>query len=138
MNTDFKDAHDRHWLDAELLFSSNRWANADHLYGLAAECGLKCLMLAFGMTLDHGHNMPQDQRDRKHANGILARYETYRCGHPRGAHYALPASNPFSDWDVSQRYANRSNFGRMRAQSHQAGANTVRQMINKATRDGLI
>jgi len=40
---DFLDAHERHWEDAELLFGNRRWANADHLYGLAAECGLKAL-----------------------------------------------------------------------------------------------
>jgi hypothetical protein len=40
MNADFLDAHYRHWQDAELLFGRGRLANADHLYGLAAECGL--------------------------------------------------------------------------------------------------
>nr|VFK54807.1 MAG: hypothetical protein BECKTUN1418F_GA0071002_105616 [Candidatus Kentron sp. TUN]VFK55380.1 MAG: hypothetical protein BECKTUN1418D_GA0071000_103118 [Candidatus Kentron sp. TUN]VFK60455.1 MAG: hypothetical protein BECKTUN1418E_GA0071001_105815 [Candidatus Kentron sp. TUN] len=47
MNADFFDAHNRHWQDWEQLFASERWANADHLYGMAAECGLKCLMQAF-------------------------------------------------------------------------------------------
>ena len=37
---DFGDAHSRHREDAELLFREQRWANADHLYGLSAECGL--------------------------------------------------------------------------------------------------
>jgi hypothetical protein len=58
MNTDFYDAHQRHWDDAELLYEKQRWANADHLYGMAAECGLKQLMLAFGMTFDSGKNRP--------------------------------------------------------------------------------
>ena len=136
MNADFRDAHERHWDDAEMLYNSSRWANADHLYGMAAECGLKCLMLAFGMPVNP-HGVP-NPNDRKHANAIWSRYESYRCGHPRGAHYALPAANPFSNWDVNQRYANRSNFDQARAQSHQTGANTVRNLVYTAIRDGLI
>jgi len=44
MTADFLDAHERHWTDAEILFAQGRFANADHLYGLSAECGLKWLM----------------------------------------------------------------------------------------------
>lgn len=44
LGTDFVDAHERHWRDAELLWQHQRWANADQLYGLSAECGLKALM----------------------------------------------------------------------------------------------
>ena len=138
MNADFRDAHERHWEDAEMLYNSSRWANADHLYGMAAECGLKCLMLAFDMPFDTQRDMPERQQDKKHANVIWNRYESYRCGHPRGAHYALPASNPFSDWNVNQRYANRSDFDQARAQSHQTGANIVRKLVYNAIRDGLI
>ena len=136
MNTDFQDAHERHWEDAEMLYNYSRWANADHLYGMAAECGLKCVMLAFGMPVNSG-GVPYSN-DKKHADGIWARYESYSCGHPRGAHYALPAVNPFSDWDVNQRYAKRSDFEQLRAQSHQTGANIVRKLVYKAIRDGLI
>lgn len=54
MNADFLDANARHQHDADLLFDRQRWANADHLYGLAAECGLKRLMVTFGMLLSAG------------------------------------------------------------------------------------
>ena len=47
MNEDFLDAHLRHWTDAELLYAAQRWANADHLYGISAECGLKGLTETF-------------------------------------------------------------------------------------------
>ncbi|MEI7673390.1 MAG: SAM-dependent methyltransferase, partial [Deltaproteobacteria bacterium] len=67
MNTDYLDAHDRHWQDAGLLFASTRIANADHLYGMAAECGLKRLMVAFGMTVENDGG-PADKSDRIHAN----------------------------------------------------------------------
>lgn len=138
MQSDFLDAHNRHWQDAEQLFEAQRWANADQLFGMAAECGLKKLMLAFGMGFDTDKNRPEEGQDRKHADGIWARYEAYRSGHHQGANYGLTANNPFQDWDVSQRYANQSNFGQARVQPHRGGANEVRQLIRKAQLEGLI
>lgn len=67
MQADFLDAHERHWGDAERLFQAQRWANADHLYGMAAECGMKRLMLAFGMPYDAGKDWPASKQDRAHA-----------------------------------------------------------------------
>lgn len=138
MQADFLDAHERHWEDAERLFQAQRWANADHLYGLAAECGLKRLMLAFGMPYDTARDCPSRKADRKHADGIWARFESYRCGHHQGAGYVVPSTNPFGDWNVSQRYAHRSHFDQARAQAHQSGANVVRDLIKKARKEGLI
>lgn len=137
MNSDFKDAHQRHWEDAELLYSNDRWANADHLYGVAAECALKCLMLAFGMPFDDVSDRPKDRQDRQHADGIWLRYETYRSGHHRGIDYGLP-SNPFADWSIEQRHANRSNFDPARVNHHKQGTQKVRDLLQKAVLEGLI
>ena len=138
MPADFHDAHHRHWDDAERLFQGQRWANADHLYGMAAECGLKWLMLAFGMPFDSAKDWPNKKTDRVHADGVWARYESDRCGHHRGATYVLPPVNPFDNWNASQRYAHQSLFDAARATSHQIGANQVRQLIKKARWEGLI
>lgn len=138
MQADFLDAQQRHWDDAERLLQAQRWANADHLYGMAAESGLKRLMLAFGMPFDATKDWPANKQDRTHANGIWARFESYRCGHHQGAGYALTTQNPFADWDVAQRYAHQSNFDQTRVQAHQAGANLVRNLIQKAKLEGLI
>jgi hypothetical protein len=136
MQADFLDAHERHWDDAGRLFQAQRWANADHLYGMATECGLKRLMLAFGMYVDPSSGSPAS-KDRKHANEIWARFETYRYRHHLGTGYVLP-SNPFSDWDVSDRYAHQSNFGQARVQAHCTGAQAVRRLVRKAQMWGLI
>lgn len=138
MRADFLDANKRHWDDAEILFKEKRWANADHLYGMAAECGLKQLMLAFGMEYDEDKSRPSERHDRVHANGIWDRFESYRCGHHQGAGYVLPGSNPFQDWDVSQRYANQSKFDEARVQLHKYGAQAICELIRKAEREGLI
>ena len=138
MQADFLDAHHRHWNDAECFFAMQRWANADHLYGMAAECGLKWLMLAFGMPFDSAKDRPTHQSDQVHANGVWARYESYCCSHHLGVTYVLPQVNPFNDWNISQRYAHQSQFDVARTTPHQTGANQVRQLIKKAELEGLI
>lgn len=138
MQTDFLDAHERHWHDAEHLLQAQRWANADHLYGIAAECGLKSLMRAFGMPYDTAKDRPVKREDQVHAKGIWTRFESYRQGHTLGAGLVLPVDNPFDNWDVAERYAHQSNFDQARAQQHQAGANIVCGLIKKAQREGVL
>ena len=138
MNTDFLDAQERHWADAELLYSQQRWANADHLYGMAAECGLKRLMLLFGMPFDVAGDRPSDRDDKVHADGIWTRYETYRSGHRNGPGYALALSDPFTNWHIGQRYAHQSHFDPAHVDPHRQGAEHVGQLVKKAIMDGLI
>lgn len=54
MKTDFHNAFSRHATDADLLLNKERWANADHHYGLAAECALKALLLQQGISSKDG------------------------------------------------------------------------------------
>lgn len=137
MIADFLDSHERHLTDADFLHNNSLWANADHLYGIAAECGLKRIMQVFEMTLNPVTGSPQQRADWVHADGIWARFESYRSGHHHGAGYALPTPSPFGDWHVSQRYAHRSNFDQARADSHRIGANVVRALVHKARLEGL-
>lgn len=132
------DAHERHWNDAEQLFIMERWANADHLYGIAAECGLKRLMLTFGMTVNSKTGSPENLEDRVHANKIWARFESYRSGRAARADYILPTSNPFDNWDVADRYAHQSNFHQTRVQEHRAGAQAICNLIKKAQYEGTL
>lgn len=138
MTADFLDALERHWTDAERLLSVASLANADHLYGISAECSLKRLMMSFGMPVTSVTGEPAVRDDWKHVNQLWARYETYRSGHPSGAQYALPPANPFDDWHISQRYAHQSSFSHSSVLGHQAGARRVRDLIRKARLDGLL
>lgn len=143
MQTDFLDAHKRHWDDAEHLFKGLRWANADHLYGLSAECGLKRLMMAFGMKVNPTTGTPSGSIDRVHVmensrpDNTWTRYEAYRSGRNAVA-YAISSVNPFVNWDVFQRYAHQSNFDQVRVESHKQGAAAVRKLVEKANLEGLI
>ena len=138
MKADFQDAHIRHWTDAEYLFQAQRWANADHLYGVAAECGLKALMLKFGMPFDSQKDWPKHQEDRSHANRIWLRYESYRCGRNLGDKFSLSDRNPFSDWDISDRYAHHGYFDVERTGVHRVGAKEVFDLMRKADLEGLL
>ncbi|MBE7373004.1 SAM-dependent methyltransferase [Pseudomonas sp. AL-54] len=136
METDFLDAHQRHWDDAERLYNSQRWANADHLYGVSAECGMKRLMIEFGMPL--GNRGPAEREDREHIDNLWMRYESYRTGHHRGAGYALSDSNPFQDWHISQRYAPQTRFDQTRTRGHRTAAQSIRALVRKAEQEGLL
>lgn len=138
MPTDFLDAHERQWQDAELLLDNQRWANADHLYGMAAECGLKRLMVAFGMPYDSSGGRPTEKKDIKHADQIWVRYEAYRSKHHQGSGYPLPNANPFSNWRAEQRYDHHTQFTDATARDHRAGVEEVRKLLKKAEREGLI
>ncbi len=138
MKTDFLDAHERHWKDAQLLFQNQRWANADHLFGMAAECGLKRLMQVFGMPYDTGKDRPQERDDQQHINKIWDRFESYRSGHAQGASYVLPVPDLFNNWNVSQRYAHQSEFNQVYTELHRQGADAVQALVRQARLEGLI
>ena len=138
MDTDFLDAHHRHLRDADSLFSASRLANADHLYGIATECGLKRLMIVFGMKIRAIDDAPEAREDRDHVDKVWKRYETYRSGHVQGVQYGLPSSFPYDDWKVSQRYEQMERFYYARVEPHHTAAHAVHSLIKKAETAGLI
>lgn len=137
MPLDYRDAAHRHWEDAEHLFDGSRWANADHLYGLAAECALKAVMLRLGMRL-HPSGRPEDPY-AVHIDRLWSQFSVFASG--RGGHrYAVHISghsNPFWDWDIGQRYHHRSYCTRQRVEKHREGAEVARRALTKAILDGL-
>ncbi|ATO35439.1 hypothetical protein DZA65_04384 [Dickeya dianthicola] len=138
MATDFEDACERHWQDAEILFHLGRWANADHLYGFSAESGLKKLMQEFGMPFDTNRDMPSERHDQKHIDAIWSRYDAYRSGRYPGAEYLLSSLNPFDNWKASQRYSNQQQFTQIVAEKHRNGARQVQNILKQAKTDGAI
>ncbi|MEI7748441.1 MAG: hypothetical protein WCI81_05140 [Chlorobiaceae bacterium] len=136
MNLDYLDAHERHWEDAELLMKTHRFANADHLYGISAECGLKRLMQEFGMLM--AGDKPKIKDDNVHADKVLGRFESYRSGHHFGTNYMLAAQNPFHNWSISDRYAHRREFNSNIVANHRKGADEVRNLLKKAKLEGIL
>ncbi|MBF0630201.1 MAG: hypothetical protein HQL89_04335 [Magnetococcales bacterium] len=103
---DYYDAAERHRRDAELLFKAGRMANADHLYGLAAECLLK----AFWERHFHDH-FTHGKKNRKfpHMDGNRL-WNDFMIFMDGRAGIMLPwrflEGCPYDDWHVSQRYCN--------------------------------
>lgn len=131
---DFLNAHYRHLSDADLLFRSkpSRLANADHLYGMAAECGLKRLMCAFGMTIRESDGAPVKKEDRVHIDKVWMRYATY-CSGTNGQIYGLSNSDPFTDWKIEQRYEQEENFDFARVEPHKKAAHEISKIVKRAT-----
>ena len=123
---DFANAHVRHWRDAEYLFDAGRWGNADQLYGLSAECGLKAVMVADGLPVDAAGS-PARRKHKKHVDTLWGTFRAFVQGRRTGhlLHH-LPQSNPFTSWSVDNRYANDVHFNQTAAASHRTAARRVR------------
>ena len=136
MPVDFRDAADRHWEDAGYLFADKRLANADHLFGLSAECALKSVMQGLGMSLVN--NSKPVAPYACHINILWVEFIAF--AHNRGgAKYATKidgSPNPFDDWDVNQRYAHRSIVTETKANKHQQAAETTMIILQSAILDG--
>jgi hypothetical protein len=155
---DFANAHERHLSDAHLLLANQRYANADQLYGFSAECGLKQLMMVFGMHMDQNGEKPYDPQDRKHIDALWARYETYRSTrqamgyelnqfqYQQAPMYSTSPTNtprphrqnPFSNWSASQRYVCGSSISQDAVTDHAQAAKFIHRLIQNARMQGLI
>jgi hypothetical protein len=97
---DYPNAAMRHLRDANQLHDLQRFANASHLYGFAAECALKAIaQRAF---------KPAQQRSiHGHIPAVFSELATLnKCGQDQYLSKAVARVQPFfSYWAVCQRYA---------------------------------
>ena len=122
---DFANAHIRHWQDAEFLFLAGRWANADQLYGLSAECGLKAVMVADGLPVDATTGSPA-KKYRKHVDTLWCIFRVFVQGRQTGHLLRhLPQPNPFASWSVDNRYANGVHFNEQSVGPHRIAARRI-------------
>jgi hypothetical protein len=137
MSTDFRDASERHFQDAEHLESDSRLANADHLYGFSAECSLKAVMTALGMERTSAGS-PRDFGLKVHMPQQWAAFQSFASG-MLAARYlnALDQSNPFSDWNVDQRYFNRQRISSTVLNRHREAAVHCRTCLQTLILDGV-
>lgn len=137
MSTNFRDASNRHFEDAELLLAQTREANADHLFGLSAECSLKAIMLALGMAVDTD-GAPADRGYRVHMPELWAAFQSFAAGRLASRYLEpLDKANPFSDWAVDQRYWGRAAIAASAPANHKTAAAQCRQGLEKLLFDGV-
>ncbi len=137
-SADFKDANSRHWVDAEMLFLNSRWANADHLYGISVECGLKAVMAKLGMQLD-ASGSPKKFKYRRHVNKLWPEFQSFAQGRV-GSWYVtnLPKGVPFANWTEHDRYAHQQGITESETVAHRDAANKVLNLLKKAQMVGLL
>lgn len=123
---DFADAHRRHLEDADLLFDNDRWANADRLYGLSAECGLKAVMVELGLSVDaRGRPSP---KYREHVHRLWPLFVDF-VETAAELWSEFPDEAPFDDWSPHDRYAHREHFQVGDVEPHRNAAELIRRMV---------
>lgn len=133
MSTDFYNAFYRHATDADLLLDKERWANADHHYGLAAECALKAILLQQGISSKGG-----DIADPKYKQHIDKLWEKYQSFMQTKNTYVLPTRNSFHDWSIDQRYAHENDITEQTARNHGAAVASLKKIVKKAELAGVL
>ena len=126
LTADFIDAHERHWEDAELLFECHRWAGADQLYGLSAECGRKAVMGVSGMEVDETGMPPREYR--KHVRELWPLFVDFM---KQGGKLwdEFPDDEPFDDWSHHDRYAHRRCFRSDNVRRHRHATERICRMV---------
>ena len=136
MSTDFRDASERHFEDGLLLEAQGRLANADHLFGVSAECSLKAVMIGLGHQPASG-GWPVGYQD--HINQLLSGFQSWAHG-LLDAKYAthVPPVTSFSSWNVGQRYWGRHIFTTARVTSHKNASDGCRRLLKELVLDGVL
>lgn len=137
MSTNYRDAAIRHFVDGDTLRAAMRSANADHLYGLAAECALKAVMVGLGMQVTN-KGAPRDHAHKVHMPELWMAFQSFAEGR-LASRYLEPLShrNPFDDWKVDQRYWASSAISAASAKNHRDAAASCRKSMELAVLDGV-
>lgn len=138
----------RHFKDAGLLLSGGRQANAGQLLGLAAECGVKAIVVACGAPTDaegsvgkvsgatgkgFRDHMPELHQAATAFGGLLpdGRFSTRYMA-------MMPKLAAFSDWAVDQRYWLDAAWPAASLPHWHAAAGEVMQAVDQAEQDGVL
>lgn len=134
----------RHHVDAGLLHQNQRDANAGHLYGFVAECGIKSLLVAGGLTTDTDGDIIKVRARtdfRWHVDKLanqIAQVQTFLEGRQMAGYLAcIPDIGNFSDWKTDHRYYDEASIPASLVKWC-AAASQVMTMLDAAKADGAI
>ncbi len=144
----YKAAARRHFRDADLLLSDGRLANAGQLLGLAAECGLKAIVVACGAPTDAEGSVDKvagatGRGFREHMPALRQAAVAFGSLLPDGRfttrYFAMmPNLGAFHDWAVDQRYWCDGAWPVASMPGWQAAAGEVLQAVDGAEQDGVL
>ena len=124
MGENYPAAAVRHFKDGSLLDDHGRLDNADQLFGLAAECGIKA---ALAPLLRRSSDSSPAKLLRMHVNELWEQVPLTRLqrSHP-GLFAALKCfPTPFQDWAIEQRYWSDKSVSREDVTAHRKAAKRV-------------
>jgi hypothetical protein len=140
--TDFTASARRHVDDAGFLHGSARLTNADHLAGLAAECGLKALIEGYLGGKRNPKDLITDPRSGKpmmhHVDTLWPEVALIIQSRPAKSLVQLLANQPFADWKVSERYCDGSHLTGAVVLDHLNAARKVVSILEQAIIDGAL
>jgi hypothetical protein len=140
-NVDFQGASKRHYQDAELLIANKRIPNAGHLLGFAAECGIKALLVAYGLETDPQTGDIKEARPpryKTHVNTLINNVQTFAVSRQYSKYLGMmPNLKAFSDWDTGHRYWNGAAIPPAHSRWRNAAREVV-QMLDQAKLDGVL
>jgi hypothetical protein len=141
----------RHLTDAETLFNQGRLANAGQLYGFVAECGLKAMLLACGVTPDADGGIPRDHPARQSKPHPLRQHMPSLTGSIAAHGQLIPDGQQatrymatmlslwhFNDWSVDHRYWRDAALPLASVARWRHAAQEVSTMLDQAKQDGVL
>lgn len=133
-------AASRHLDDARHLHGEQRYPNADHLAGLAAECALKAIAVAHLGAMVNPKGPPTVGSTKLgHLAPLWGDVRTIAAGRSAAALLAtLGTGNPFASWDVSQRYDDGAAISATCSSDHIRAASDVMHVLQRAQLDGVL
>ena len=147
----YEHAARRHLTDAETLLNQGRLANAGQLYGFAAECGLKAMLIACGVVpgadggLPAHHPLNSGKRHplRQHMPSLAGRVATHGQLIPDGLQSSrymasMPNLDHFNDWSVDHRYWGDAALPVSSVPNWRSAAKEVTTMLDQAKQDGVL
>lgn len=139
----FHEAARRHFQDADLLeVQHHRLAGAGQLYGLAAECGIKSLLVSQGYPSDPTTGDLAHRKLRKHVHELVNNIhmlDAFLDGRGAARYRAmLPNLNRFSNWHTEQRYYADQALPLASVTHWRVAADEVMRMLDQLLLDGAV
>lgn len=113
-----------------------RLGSADHLYGLAAECALKAILVGWGVIPAMGP--PPKSPYKVHIDKLWDEFGAYVRSHGHSTYVFPSGASPFSGWLAEHRYDEDSTFTVPRVQAHGAGSREAYRLFEQAVTDGVV
>jgi hypothetical protein len=133
----------RHFQDAEMLFASNRAANAGQLYGFVAECGVKAMLVACRVPTDQSGSIKFRDPFRQHVPKLMDSVNLNGALIPDGRFIStylafIPGISALNDWSVDHRYWKDEALPSASVTAWKSAAIEVLSMLDEAAANGVL